>query len=71
MNFKINDSESWNGLIQRVHSFLNEVIASPHSIIIIVSHGDPLMSMIQYFTKEEDIFTIEMPRNCEIKEFDI
>lgn len=70
MNFKINNGETWNELIQRVYLFLDEIITSYYSNIVIVSHGDPLIVMIQYFTKE-DIFLIEMPRNCEIREFEI
>ncbi|MFP4402615.1 MAG: histidine phosphatase family protein [Candidatus Nanoarchaeia archaeon] len=71
MNFKINDGESWNELIQRVHEFLDEILNSQYSNIVIISHGDPLVAMIQYFRGDKNVFNIEMPRNCEVITFNV
>lgn len=72
LNFKLEGGESHAELNKRISSFLDEILLSSYSSVVIISHGDPIITMREYlinkrFSSDDDIS--QYPQHCKITIF--
>ena len=71
-HYRFEGGESFQDLKARIYQFLDELRASPHQIVFLVSHGDPIQIIHAYFHKLGDEETLLLRvKNCEILEFEL